>query len=92
MLTFKDCVGLCDLTEDEVDAISHHEHLPGIVALELGDFLLHQPRGAACLRRLLEDNIAQAAARRDFRQATHLMGVLRGFVARNGVKATARDA
>ncbi|MEM1401426.1 MAG: hypothetical protein AAGF58_16170 [Pseudomonadota bacterium] len=92
MLTFDDCIGLSDLTEDEVDAISVHEHVPEIVALELGHFLLHQPRGAAYLRQVMEDEIAGAAARRDFRQAAHLIAVLRKFVARNGVADTARDA
>jgi hypothetical protein len=27
MLTFEDCLELCELTEDEVDAIAQHEQL-----------------------------------------------------------------
>ncbi len=30
MLTFDDCLALCELTEEEIDAIAEHEHLPEI--------------------------------------------------------------
>ena len=36
MLTYQDCVGLCELSEAEIRAIAEHEHLPEVVALELG--------------------------------------------------------
>lgn len=84
MLTYQDCVGLCSLTEEEITSVAKHEHLPSIAALEMGDFILHQPNGAAWLRRMLEDDISQAAARHDFREAAHLMAVLRRFVGRTG--------
>jgi hypothetical protein len=38
MITIDDCIGLSGLTEDEVDAIAEHEHLPEIVAAELGNY------------------------------------------------------
>ena len=34
MLTFDDCLGLCELSEEEIRAIAEHEHLPEIVALD----------------------------------------------------------
>ena len=39
MLTYEDCVELSDLTEEEIEAVAQHEHLPEIVALELGSYL-----------------------------------------------------
>ena len=27
MLTFEDCLALCELTEDEIDAIAEHEQI-----------------------------------------------------------------
>lgn len=36
MLTFDDCVALCDLSEEEVAAIAEHEHIPAIVAAARG--------------------------------------------------------
>ncbi len=43
MLTYEDCVGLTDLTEEEIEAIAQHEHLPEIIAAELGCYLVHDP-------------------------------------------------
>ena len=43
VLTFEDCLGLCELTEEEIRAIAEHEHLPQIVALELGNYLMRGP-------------------------------------------------
>ena len=31
MLTYEDCIGLCELSEAEIQAISEHEHIPAIV-------------------------------------------------------------
>ena len=45
MLTIKDCIALSDLTEAEVDAIAEHEHLPEMVAVEMGHCLAHCPGG-----------------------------------------------
>jgi hypothetical protein len=47
MLSFEDCIALSDLTVEKVDAIAEHEHLPEIIAAELGCYLVH------CARRTL---------------------------------------
>ena len=41
MLTIQDCIELSELSEDEILAIGEHEHLPEIVALEMGNYLVH---------------------------------------------------
>ena len=43
MITIEDCLALSDLTEEEIDAIAEHEHLPEIIAAELGNYLAHRP-------------------------------------------------
>ena len=40
-----DCLELCELSEEEVRAIAEHEHIPEVVALELGDYLIGGPDG-----------------------------------------------
>ena len=40
MLSYQDCVELSDLTEEEIEAIAEHEHLPEIAALEMGSYLV----------------------------------------------------
>ncbi|MCU7817034.1 MAG: hypothetical protein KZQ81_18015 [Candidatus Thiodiazotropha sp. (ex Rostrolucina anterorostrata)] len=53
MLTYEDCVGMCDLTDEEVDAIAEHEHIPNIVAAELGNYLIHEESGILMIRRII---------------------------------------
>jgi hypothetical protein len=76
MLTFEDCLGLCELTEDEVRAIAEHERLTEVAALELGDYLMHAPDGEQCIRAMILDDIAAAPRAR----ALALRLVLRNFV------------
>ncbi|MBI3451664.1 MAG: hypothetical protein HY057_02310 [Rhodospirillales bacterium] len=79
MLTLKDCFGLCDLTEEEIPAIAEHEHLPEVIAAELGAYLVTGPDGPPRIRRIILDDIAAAKARGDQRHAIKLKLVLRQF-------------
>ena len=76
MLTFEDCLGLCELSEEDIRAIAEHEGLTELAALELGNYLVHRPGGEACIRAMIVDDIAAADPRR--RLALKL--VLRNFV------------
>ena len=38
MISKEDILGLCDLDEDEVEAIAEHEHIPEVAAAALGDY------------------------------------------------------
>jgi hypothetical protein len=40
MLTIEDCIGLSELTEEEILAIAQHEHIPEIAGLEMGHYLI----------------------------------------------------
>lgn len=80
MLTYEDCVGMCDLTEEEVDAIAEHEHIPNIVAAELGYYLVHEEPGVPKIRRIILDDIEMAEKRGDKEHALVLQLTLRHFV------------
>ena len=43
MVSLEDCIAFCGLDENEVAAISEHEHIPEIAATALADYLLKQP-------------------------------------------------
>jgi hypothetical protein len=79
MLSREDCIGLCDLTEAEVEAIAEHEHIPDVVAAELGNYLLRTPEGELRIRRIILDDIDAAIAAGDRRHANRLKLVLRHF-------------
>lgn len=80
MLTLQDCVALSDLTEDEILAIAEHEHIPEIVAAELGCYLVHSPEGVPLLKRMILDDIEAARKRDDLEHALKLRLVLRHFI------------
>ena len=80
MLTFKDCLALCELSEEEVKAIAEHEHIPQLAALELGNYLIHTAEGVPVIRRMILDDIASAHARGDRLHALKLKVVLCQFV------------
>ncbi|GHD54194.1 hypothetical protein GCM10017083_31430 [Thalassobaculum fulvum] len=80
MLTFEDCLALAELTEEEIAAIAEHEHLPAIVAAELGNYLVHDDKGVPVIRRMILDDIEAARARGDSRHALALKMVLKHFV------------
>lgn len=80
MLTFEDCLALAELTEEEIDAIAEHEHLPAIVAAELGNYLVHDAKGVPAIRRMILDDIGAAQARGDRQHALALKLVLKHFV------------
>ena len=79
MLTINDCLGMCDLCEEEVLAIAEHEHLPEIVALEMAECLIHTPEGFPKIKKMIEDDIEHAKARKNLRQAACLELTLKHF-------------
>lgn len=83
MLTFDDCVALCELTEEEIAAIAEHEHLPMIVAAEFGNYLIHGPDGALRVKRIILDDLLMADRAGDKGRALTLKLVLRHFVDRH---------
>jgi hypothetical protein len=83
MLSLEDCLALCELTEDEVLAIAHHEHLPEIAAAELGNYLARTPQGEMRIKAIIRDELAQARVRGDCERELALKVLLREFVLRH---------
>ncbi len=81
MLTWEDCLGVAGVTEELVDAVAEHEHVPEMVALELTNYMVHEPDGVPRLKRMILDDIAAAQTRGDVDHANHLRRVLLHFVA-----------
>jgi hypothetical protein len=79
MITLEDCLAMSGLTEDEIDAIAEHEHLPEMIAVELGTYLARRPGGTDDIRRMILDDIVTARSRGDLRHALQLRLVLMQF-------------
>lgn len=80
MLTREDCLALCELSEEEVDAIAEHEQVPEVVAMELGQYLCHTPDGEARIEKMIVDDIETARANGNYEHMAKLVGVLRHFI------------
>lgn len=60
MLTLTDCLHLTDVSEAELAAIAHHEHLPPLLALEKAHTFLQTDWGAPAMRQIALDELRDA--------------------------------
>jgi hypothetical protein len=79
MLTLEDCVAFGALSSDEVNALAAHEHLPDIVACELGAYLMNIPGGANLIAEDLRADLLSARLNHRPDAANHLRKVLASF-------------
>jgi hypothetical protein len=80
MLSLQDCLALCELTEEQVLAIAHHQRLPEIAAAELGHYLVRTPQGRMRVKSMIRDDLVEARVRGDGVRELALKLVLRDFV------------
>ena len=80
MITFEDCIGFCELYDDEVAAIAEHEHIPALAAAELENYLSQAPGGGVRISEMIRDDIEAAASRRDVNYAAKLKMALKYFL------------
>jgi hypothetical protein len=80
MLTIEDCIEMSGLTPEEIEAIAAHEHIPIMLAVELGWYLEQTTSGKQQVRQMIADDIAHAQAIGDHAHAAKLKLVLKHYV------------
>ncbi len=80
MLTLADCVAFCGLSEDELQIVADHEHLPLVVAAELAADLLKTAKGTYLIRSYMLDQLEKAAANGRHQEAKRLDRIISKFV------------
>ena len=80
MITLEDCIGLCDLTEEEILAIAEHDHLPEMAAIARGEYLLKKEHGTNEIFSIIVDDIRHAQAKGDKEHLVALLHVLHHFI------------
>ena len=80
MISLEDCIALCGLDADAVQAISEHEHLPEIEAAAVARALMQRPGGAGRVRDMIVDDIRAAVRRGETRHARDLLATLQHFL------------
>lgn len=80
MLTIEDCIGLSELTEEEILAIAQHEHIPEIAAVEMGNYLIQTASGEKRIKAMIVDDIEAARRQGDHRRVLTLKLCLKHFL------------
>lgn len=80
MLSMKDCLDYCDLTEDEVELIAEHEAIPEATAAHLACGLVQTSEGVILITQYMQDMAERALVRGDCSRAEHVMNVWRRFM------------
>ena len=81
MLSLDDIIGMCDCTEEEIEAVAIHEHIPEAVAAELANYIIHTDDGVPKLRKIIIEDIEEARCKGHEDQVKHLNEVLKHFIA-----------
>ena len=79
MISIEDCIGLCDLTPEEIEAIAEHEHISEVAATALADYLMHAPDGPVKVREMIIDDIREAMEHGKRDHARELLVALKHF-------------
>ncbi len=59
MLTYEECLEMCDLSDDEIEAIAEHEHVEPMIAMALGKYLVEHD-GCHQIKQFILDDIEVA--------------------------------
>lgn len=81
MLSLRDCLDYCDLTEEDVDLLAEHEHLPHDVAAHIACGLVQTSSGVLLIDHLMEEMIDQARTCGQTAKAEHVSHVYARFKA-----------
>jgi len=80
MLTYEECLAMCDLTEGEIKAIAEHEHMEPMIALALGQYLISH-EGDQRIKSIILDDIQRADRCGNEVHAEVLRKILQHFLA-----------
>jgi hypothetical protein len=86
MITLQDCLDLSELNEDEIHVIAEHEHVPEIIAAELGHSLLKSARGIFQIRQYMLEQLEQAKLSGEREKAKRLDQLITRFVAAHPIQ------
>lgn len=91
MLTYEECLDMCDITQDEVSAIAEHEHVDPIIALAIGQYLCCHD-GESKIKKIILDDIKHAEKTGNAAHADVLKKVLAHFIATHPSKPASSAA
>lgn len=79
MLSIRDCLDYCDLTDDEVALIAEHEDIPDVAAAQIACGLVQTPEGVLILTRYMADLFERAQRCGDLEKAERVRRICDRF-------------
>ncbi|MCP8687350.1 hypothetical protein [Marinobacterium sedimentorum] len=80
MLTYQECLDMCGLSDDEINAIAEHEHMEPIIAAAFGQYLVTH-KDERRIQGIILDDIKRAENAGNQQHAEALRKVLKHFLA-----------
>lgn len=80
MLSIRDCLDYCNLTDEDVTLLAEHEAIPKIAAAQLMCGLVQTPEGVLIVTRYMQELAENAHRRGDFEKAQHTRRICARFI------------
>lgn len=80
MLTINDCIEFSGLPEDVIDVLAHHEHVPCILAAELGACLTCNQSGLKRIFAILREELDEAVEARNLKGVRRIQAAIGHFL------------
>ncbi|MCB1889034.1 MAG: hypothetical protein KDH20_15610 [Rhodocyclaceae bacterium] len=80
MLSIRDCLDYCDLTDDEVALIAEHEAIPDAAAAHIACGLVQTPEGVLILSQFMAEMLHRAESRGDRARAEQVRRICARFL------------
>lgn len=81
MLSIRDCLDYCDITDEEVALIAEHEGIPDVAAAQVACGMVQTPEGVLLLTNYLQDLINRATQRGQVDKAEQARSICARFMA-----------
>jgi hypothetical protein len=81
MLSMRDCLDYCDLTDDEVSLIAEHEGIPDVAAAQVACGLVQTAEGVLLITNFMLDLIERANEEGDCAKAERAKSLCAQFMA-----------
>lgn len=79
MLSIRDCLDYCDLSDDTVALLAEHEDIPDLAAAHIACGLVQTPEGVLLLTHVMQELMERAHQHGDVKKAARIHSVCERF-------------
>ncbi|MBS0344917.1 MAG: hypothetical protein JSR69_00520 [Proteobacteria bacterium] len=86
MLSIRDCLDYCDLTDEDVAIIAEHHDIPEVAAAQIACGLVQTPEGTLMLTQFMRDLVDEAEESGDRSRAQRFRAARDRFIASHPIQ------